>query len=80
VEVYWGQKKLSAVKEHYITDEHGERIAMILPLHEYERLQEDLHDLAVAAERRDEPAITLEEIKKANPNPRSTYIQTERLT
>jgi len=62
--VYRGQKELSAVKEHSITDEHGEGVAVILPLHEYEQLQEDLHDLAVAAERRNEPVITLEEIKK----------------
>jgi hypothetical protein len=52
---------LSALKEHSITDEHGERVAVILPLRDDE---EDLHDLAVAAERRDEPAITLEEMKK----------------
>lgn len=64
MEIHRGQKKLSAVKEQYITDEHGERVAVILPLHEYEQLQEDLHDLAVAAERRNEPAITLEEMKK----------------
>jgi len=50
---------LSALKEHCITDEHGEGVAVILPLREL-----DLHDLAVAAERRDEPVITLEEMKK----------------
>jgi len=60
MEIYRGRKELSAVKEQYITDEHGERVAVILPLHE----EEDLHDLVVAAERRDEPAITLEEMKK----------------
>jgi len=49
---------LSALKEHPITDGHGERS---FPLRDDE---EDLHDLAVAAERRDEPAITLEEMKK----------------
>jgi|GEM_PF-4419126 len=45
-------------KRPSITDEHGERS---LPLRDDE---EDLQDLAVAAERRDEPAITLEEMKK----------------
>ncbi|MDN7025454.1 type II toxin-antitoxin system Phd/YefM family antitoxin [Methanoculleus sp. FWC-SCC1] len=55
---------MGAVKEQYIVDEHGERVAIILPLDEYEQLQEDLHDLAVVAERRAEPTITFEELKK----------------
>jgi len=55
---------MGAVKEQFIIDEQGERVAVILPLDEYEQLQEDLHDLAVAAERRTESTITLEELKK----------------
>ncbi|WP_292734723.1 type II toxin-antitoxin system prevent-host-death family antitoxin [Methanocalculus sp.] len=55
---------MGAVKEQFIIDERGERVAVILPLDEYEQLQEDLHDLAVVAERRTEPTITLEELKK----------------
>ena len=50
--------------EHYIVDEHGNRVAVILPLQEYEQLQKDLHDLAVVAERRDEPAIRFSEFRK----------------
>ena len=50
--------------EHYIVDEHGNRVAVILPLQEYEQMQEDLHDLAVVAERRDEPAIEFSESRK----------------
>ncbi|HQA81574.1 MAG TPA: type II toxin-antitoxin system Phd/YefM family antitoxin [Methanoregulaceae archaeon] len=50
--------------ERYVTDEKGQRVAVILPLEEYEKLQEDLHDLAVVAERRDEKSISLEELKK----------------
>jgi PHD/YefM family antitoxin component YafN of YafNO toxin-antitoxin module len=49
--------------EHYIVDEHGNRVAVILPLQEYEQLQEDLHDLAVVAERRDEPVIRFSEFR-----------------
>ena len=52
----------------YVTDEKGERQAIMLPLEDYERLVEDLADLAVAAERRDEPAIDhpkfVEELKR----------------
>ena len=50
--------------ERYVVDEHGNRVAVILPLQEYEQLQEDLHDLAVVAERRDEPAIEFSESRK----------------
>ena len=45
----------------YITDEHGERTAVVLPISDYEKLLEDLDDLAVAAERRDEPTIPHEQ-------------------
>ena len=41
----------------YLTDEHGERTAVVLSISDYEKLLEDLDDLAVVAERRDEPAI-----------------------
>ncbi len=39
----------------YITDERGDRTAVVLPIGDYEKLLEDLNDLAVVAERRDEP-------------------------
>ena len=41
----------------YLTDEKGDRTAVVLPIGEYESLLEDLNDLAVVAERRDEPLI-----------------------
>ncbi len=41
----------------YITDDQGERTAVVLPISDYEKLLEDLEDLAVVAERRDEPVI-----------------------
>jgi len=55
---------LSAAGEQYGVDAPGNRVAGILPLQEYERLQEDLHDLAVVAERREEPAIEFSEFRK----------------
>ena len=45
----------------YLTDDHGERTAVILPIGAYEKLLEDLDDLAVVAERRDEPTIPHEQ-------------------
>jgi PHD/YefM family antitoxin component YafN of YafNO toxin-antitoxin module len=50
--------------ERYVIDEKGQKVTVILPLTEYKKLQEDLHDLAVAAERREETAISLDELKK----------------
>ncbi|MEQ1858653.1 MAG: hypothetical protein ABMA13_01815 [Chthoniobacteraceae bacterium] len=41
----------------YITDEHGERTAVVLSIKDYEQLIEDLEDMAIVAERRDEPVI-----------------------
>lgn len=51
-------------QEQYIVDEKGQKTAVILSIEEYEELLEDLCDLAVIAERRDEPAITFVELKK----------------
>jgi len=48
----------------YITSESGEKISVILPFGEYERMIEDLHDFAVIAERKDEDTFSLSEIKK----------------
>ncbi len=45
----------------YLTNEHGEKTAVVLPLSDYEKLLEDLEDLAVVAERRDEPTIPHEQ-------------------
>jgi PHD/YefM family antitoxin component YafN of YafNO toxin-antitoxin module len=50
-------------EQEYVVDGEGKRKAVILPVEEYERLLEDLHDLTVAAERRDEPAASLEEVR-----------------
>jgi hypothetical protein len=38
--------------EQYITNEKGNKVAVILPLIEYQHLKEDLHDLAMVAGRR----------------------------
>lgn len=48
----------------YVVNENGEKVAIILPIEEYERMKEDLHDLAIVAERRNEKTINLKEIKR----------------
>ena len=42
----------------------GNKVTIILPLTEYPHLREDLHDLAMVAERRDDGTISLAELKK----------------
>ena len=53
----------------YITDNKGKKTAVILPIEEFQELIEDLEDLAIAAERRDEPVVphseALSELKKS---------------
>jgi PHD/YefM family antitoxin component YafN of YafNO toxin-antitoxin module len=60
----------------YVVDEKGERKAVIMPIEEYEKLIEDLHDLAVIAKRKDESMFPMDEIieklKKNGILPRST--------
>ncbi len=46
----------------YITNEAGEKSAVILPILQFQELLEDLADLAVIAERRDEPTIAHEKL------------------
>lgn len=52
----------------YVTDEAGQRTAVVMPIADYQRLMEDLDDLAAIADRRDEPTIPhdkfLEELKR----------------
>jgi PHD/YefM family antitoxin component YafN of YafNO toxin-antitoxin module len=59
------KKKATEVSDQqFVVDREGNRKAVILSLDEYERLLEDLHDLAVVAERRDEAGVDLAEVKK----------------
>ncbi len=55
---------METAQEQYVVDTHGKKLSVILPLERYERLMEDLHDLAIVAERRDEQPISFEEMKR----------------
>jgi PHD/YefM family antitoxin component YafN of YafNO toxin-antitoxin module len=50
--------------EQYLVNEKGKKTAVVLPIKQYEQMLEDLHDLAVVAERRHEKPISLEEMKR----------------
>ena len=58
------RKNPMTVVEQYVVDEKGNKVAVILPLTEYQHLKEDLHDLAMVAERRDEGTIDFTALKK----------------
>ena len=55
---------MSVVKERRVTGRKGKTARVVLSRKRYERLMEDLHDLAVVAERRDESSVSLEDMKK----------------
>ncbi len=48
----------------YVTDETGKKTAVLLPIEQYEKMLEDLADLAAIAERRNEPTVSHEEMVK----------------
>lgn len=52
------------MKPQYLTDDHGQKIAVVIPMAEYEALMEDVQDLAAVAERRDDDRISLRELKE----------------
>lgn len=51
-------------KISYVVDEQGRRQSVALPIKEYQELLEDLADLALIAERKNEPAEPLEVVRK----------------
>jgi PHD/YefM family antitoxin component YafN of YafNO toxin-antitoxin module len=55
---------MNRFKEQYVIDKKGQRTAAILPIKKYEKLMEDLHDLAIVAERKGEPTISLNKLKQ----------------
>ncbi|MDD9982880.1 MAG: type II toxin-antitoxin system Phd/YefM family antitoxin [Gammaproteobacteria bacterium] len=48
----------------FVVDTEGKKTAVLLSVRQYEKLLEDLHDLAVIAARRDEAPMTFEDIKQ----------------
>ncbi len=48
----------------FLTDDRGQRVAVVIPIADYESLMEDVADLAAVAERRDDNRISLNELKE----------------
>jgi len=51
------------VRGRYVVDANGRREAVVLSLEDYERILEDLHDLASVAERRREGTVNLRKMR-----------------
>ena len=54
--------RLKDLHPQYITNEAGEKTSVIIPIDEFQELLEDIEDLAVIAERRDEPTVPHEQL------------------
>ena len=52
----------SSLHPEFLTNEDGERISVVLPIEEFNELLEDLEDLAVIAEHRDEETISHQDL------------------
>ncbi|MFH1678153.1 MAG: hypothetical protein ABH914_00830 [Candidatus Omnitrophota bacterium] len=55
---------MGKILERYVVDQNGEKTDVILSVEKFTELLEDIHDLAIVAERRDEPVISFRELKK----------------
>ncbi len=51
-------------QEQFVVDRQGKKVGVLLPFEQYQQMQEDLHDLAMVAERREEAPISLDEMKQ----------------
>jgi len=59
-----GVRKMATPQEQFIVNAKGKKTGVLLSLRQYQKLMEDLHDLAIVAERRKEKPVTLEELKR----------------
>ena len=53
---------VSELEINYVTNDAGDKTAVILPIDDFNELMEDIEDLAAVAERRDESSISHEEL------------------
>jgi len=53
---------IKELNPEFITDKEGNKKAVVLSISDFRELMEDLEDLAVIVERRDEPTISHEDL------------------
>lgn len=62
--ILWGDGEMAAPREQFIVDAKGRKIGVVLSLKRYQRLLEDLTDLAAIVERRSEKPIPFDKVKR----------------
>ena len=55
---------MAQAKKRFLVDENGRKTSVVLSISEYQELLEDLEDLAVITERKEEPTEPLDLVKK----------------
>jgi len=55
---------MKTLKEKFIVNKNGKKTEVILDINEYEELLEDLYDLRIVAERKNEETIDFDEVLK----------------
>lgn len=51
-------------QEQYVVDPKGRKVSVILSVERYDKLLQDLHDLALVAERRNQKPISFNEMRR----------------
>ena len=54
----------TTLQAQFVVNAQGKKTGVLLSLKQYQKLLEDLHDLVVIAERRNEEPISLEEMQR----------------
>ena len=55
---------MATLHTQYLVDANGKRKGVYLSIRQYQKLVEDLHDLAIVAERRKEKPINFNDVKR----------------
>ena len=53
---------LKELHAQFVVDDSGNKTGVILPISEFEEIIEDMEDLAILAERREEPTLSHEQL------------------
>ena len=59
-----GELTVEQDKRRFVVTEKGRKTGVLLSLKEYRQLLEDLQDLAIIAERKEEPSLPFEVVKE----------------
>jgi PHD/YefM family antitoxin component YafN of YafNO toxin-antitoxin module len=57
-------KTTGKIEKQFVVDENGKKSTVIVPIEKYKELLEDIHDLAIVAERRKEYTVSFNKLKK----------------